>query len=119
MHAQSCPALCHPCTVAHLASLSVEFSTQEYWGGLPFPPPGGLPDPGIEPVSPELAGGFFTTEPPRKPPRLRYFPTIPKMCFTFFSHLLPWPTFSLLYRTGAGRGWGQEEKGTTEDEVAG
>jgi len=42
------------------------FSCQEYWNGLPFPPPGDLSDPGIEPpspVSPELAGGFFTTEP--------------------------------------------------------
>ena len=47
------------------------FSGQEYyWSGLPFPPPGDLPDPGIEPVSPmlpALAGGFFTTEPPGKP----------------------------------------------------
>ena len=42
------------------------FSRQEYWSGLPFPPPGSLPDPGIQltiPVSPSLAGGFFTTEP--------------------------------------------------------
>ena len=38
------------------------FSRQEYWSGLPFPSPGDLPDPGIEPVSPGLAGGFFTTE---------------------------------------------------------
>ena len=46
------------------APLSVGFSRQEYWNGLPFPPPGGLPDPGIELVSSALAGGFFTTEPP-------------------------------------------------------
>ena len=39
------------------------FSRQEYWSGLPFPPPGDLP----EPASPALAGGFFTTEPPGKP----------------------------------------------------
>ena len=53
-----------PWTVAHKAPLSVEFSRQEYWGGLPFPTPGDLPDPGIEPtslVSPALASGFFTT----------------------------------------------------------
>ena len=37
------------------------------WSGLPFPPPGDLPNPGIEPVFPALAGGFFTTEPPGKP----------------------------------------------------
>ena len=54
-----------PWTVACLASLSMGFSKQEYWSGLPFPPPGDLPDPGIEPVSPESlvsAGGFFTVE---------------------------------------------------------
>ena len=51
-------------TVAHQAPLSMKFSRQEYWSGLPFPPPGDLPDPGIEPaslISPALAGGFFTT----------------------------------------------------------
>ena len=37
------------------------FLRQEYWSGLPFPPPGDLPDPGIKPVSPALAGEFFTT----------------------------------------------------------
>jgi len=53
-----------PWTVACQAPLSVGFSRQEYWSGLPFPPPGDLPNPGIEPispVSPALAGGFFTT----------------------------------------------------------
>ena len=53
-------------TVAHEAPLSMGFSRQEYWSGLPCPPPGDLPDPGIEPhllhrQSPALAGGFFTT----------------------------------------------------------
>ena len=43
------------------------FPRQEYWSRLPFPSPGDLPDPGIEPVSPALAGRFFTTEPPDKP----------------------------------------------------
>ena len=50
-----------PWTVAHQASLSMGLSRQEYWSGLPFPPPGDLPDPGIEPMSPALAGRFFTT----------------------------------------------------------
>ena len=40
----------------------MEFSRQEYWSGLPFPSPGDLPEPGIEPVPPALAGRFFTTE---------------------------------------------------------
>ena len=53
-----------PWTVVHQASLSTEFSSQEYWSGLPCPPPGDLLDPGIEPMSlksPTFAGGFFTT----------------------------------------------------------
>ena len=56
-------------TVAHQASLSTEFSRQEYWSGLPFPSTD-LPDPGIKPASPgspALAGEFFTTVPPGKP----------------------------------------------------
>ena len=59
-----------PWTVAHQAPLSTGFFRQEYWSGLPCPPPGDLPDPGIKPVSlmsPALAGVFFTTEPPGKP----------------------------------------------------
>ena len=51
-------------TVALKAPPSMRFSRQEYWSGLPCPPPGGLPDPGIESsshMSPALAGGFFTT----------------------------------------------------------
>ena len=56
-----------PWTVARQTPLSMEFSRQEYWSGLPFPTPGDLPDPGIErnpPASPALAGRFFTTVPP-------------------------------------------------------
>ena len=49
-----------PQTVALQAPLSVGFPSQEYWSGLPFPPPEDLPDPGIE-ASPALAGRFFTT----------------------------------------------------------
>ena len=58
---QSCPTLCDPMTIAHQAPLFMEFSRQEYWGGLPCPPLEDLPDPGIEPKFPELAGEFFTT----------------------------------------------------------
>jgi len=43
------------------------FAKQEYWNGLPFPSPGDLPNPGITSMSPVLAGGFFTTEPPGSP----------------------------------------------------
>ena len=58
--------LATPWTVTLQAPLSVEFSRQEYWSGLPFPSPGDLPDPGMEPMSSALAGEFFTTEPPGK-----------------------------------------------------
>ena len=47
--------------------VAVGFPRQEYWNGLPLPPPGELPDLGIEPTSPVLVGSFFTTEPPGKP----------------------------------------------------
>ena len=53
-----------PWTVAHQVPLSMGFSRQEYWSGLPCPPPGDLPNPGMEPTSPEIswiAGEFFTT----------------------------------------------------------
>ena len=59
-----------PWTIAHQAPLSMEFSRQEYWSGLPFPSLGDIPHTGIEPLSPEslaLAGGFFTTEPLKLP----------------------------------------------------
>ena len=59
---QLCPTLCDP--MDHSLPLSVGFSRQEYWSGLPFPSPADLPDPGIKPtslMSPALAGRFFTT----------------------------------------------------------
>ena len=56
-----------PWTVAHEAPPSMGFSRQEYWNGLPFPPPGNLPDPGIELRSPALQVDALTSEPPGKP----------------------------------------------------
>jgi len=53
-------------TVARQAPLSMGSPRQEYWSGLPFPSPGDLPDPGIEPTLPALAGRLFTAEPPGK-----------------------------------------------------
>ena len=53
-----------PWTVAHQAPPSMGFSRQEYWSGLPFPSPGDLPDPGIEPRSPALQADTLTSEPP-------------------------------------------------------
>ena len=62
-----------PWTVAYQASPSMGFSRQEYWDGLPFPSPGDLPDPGIEPRSPTLEADALTSEPPGKPKGYKYF----------------------------------------------
>ena len=56
-----------PWTVAHQAPLSMGFSRWEYWSGSPFPSPGDLPNPGIEPRSPTLQADALTSEPPGKP----------------------------------------------------
>ena len=56
-----------PWTVAYKAPLSMVFSRQEYWSGLPFPSPGDLPHPGIEPRSPTLQADALPPEPPGKP----------------------------------------------------
>ena len=59
-----------PWTVAHQAPPSMGFPRQEYWNGFPFPSPGDLLDPGIEPGSPMLQADALTSEPPGKPPLL-------------------------------------------------
>ena len=72
MHAkllQSCRLFATLWTIARQAPMSMGFSRQEYWSGLPSPPPGDLPNPEIKPtslMSSAWAGGFFTTEPPGK-----------------------------------------------------
>ena len=65
--AQSCLTLCDPWTVAHQAPPSMGFSRQEYWSWLPFPSPGDLPDPGIEPRFPRLQADALISAPPGKP----------------------------------------------------
>ena len=86
-------------TIFRQAPLSVEFSRQEYWSGLPCPPPGNLPDPGM--VS-WLAGGFFTTEPPGKAVGLSY------MAFIMVKQVLSMPTFWRVFIiNGQAVGWGQ------------
>ena len=61
-----------PWTVTYQAPPSMEFSRQEYWSGLPFPSPGDLPNPGIEPRSPALQADTLPSEPPGKPRRYRF-----------------------------------------------
>ena len=63
---QSCQTLCDPmdCSPLGFSIHGMGFSRQEHWSGLPCPPPGDIPNPGIKPasfMSPALAGGFFTT----------------------------------------------------------
>ena len=83
-------------TVASLAPLSMGFPRQEYWSRLSFPPPGALPDTGIDPAFPALAGGFFTTEPSMKSPsRETNSCIIPTKCDTWhsrmeFTHNIHW-----------------------------
>ena len=60
--AKSCLALCNPRDYSPPGSSVHGFSRQEYWSGLPLPPPGDLPDPRTEPTSPALADGFLTAE---------------------------------------------------------
>ena len=68
MKSLSCVRLfASPWTVAYQASLSMGFSRHEYWSGLPFPSPGDLPDPGIEPRCPALEAEALTSEPSGKP----------------------------------------------------
>ena len=69
-----------PWTVAYQAPPSMEFSGQECWSGLPFPSPGDLPDPGIEPRSPTLQADTLPSEPPGKP-------RIPEMYLTDTLHM--------------------------------
>ena len=68
-------------TVARQAPLSMGFFRQEYWSRLPFPSPGDLPNPGIEPKSPALQADALSSEPPGKPsPYLSLFPEL-HICF--------------------------------------
>ena len=70
--AKLCPTLCNPMDLAHEAPLSMEFSRQEYWSGLPFPTPRGSSWPRVWTHVSCVAGRFFTYEPPGKPQRLWY-----------------------------------------------
>ena len=102
-----------PWTVAHQAPLTLEFSRQEYWSGLPFPSPGDLPNPGIKPGSPSLQADSLSSEPPGKPiyiliplkcKHLRASPMIisfnPTVFLTiwFFSFSSKWPYREIIHQ---------------------
>ena len=94
---QSLRLFATPWSVPHQAPLSMGFSRQEYWSGLPFPSPGNLPDSGVKPESPALEGGFLTTEPPGKCPRFTLL-IIENHKKFFKSHLLIFTDYKLKLR---------------------
>ena len=81
-------------TVAHQAPLSMGFSRQEYWSGLPFPSPGDLPDPEIEPGSPTLQADSLLSETPGKPPDHSYIHVYLLFFLRSFSHIGHYRLFS-------------------------
>ena len=106
-------------TVAHQAPLSLGFSRQEYWSGLPHPSPGDPPDPGIEPtslMSPALAGASLPLAPPWKPntvPRTWYLQGLTRRQWHPTPVLLPGKSHGRRSLVGCGP-WGREESDTTE-----
>ena len=117
-----------PWTAAHQAPLSLGFSRQEHWSGLPCPPPGDLPNPGIEPPSPALLADSLCSEPPGKLKQeliivmgglLNLCPLCPLMARSAFGSGKPWGCTEAGSRepclpAGQGReelGWGEPWKG--------
>ena len=110
-----------PWTVACQAPLSMGFSRQESWSGLPCPSPGDLPNPGIKSRSPTLQDDSLPTEPPGKQPYIY----ISNMFTYIYTHththiyVVDIRRVDSLEKTDAWRDWGQEQKGMTDDEMAG
>ena len=83
------------------------FSRQEYWSGLLTSSPGDLPDPGIEPTSPALAGGFFTTEPPGNPKcLLAVLCLATQLCSTLYNSMDCSPPGSSVHEDSPGKNTG-------------
>ena len=106
VHAKSpqlCPTLCNPMDCSLPGSSVHETLQAKYWSGLPCPPPGDLPDPGIEPTSLKslaLAGGFFTTKATWEAHSVWHGPIIPQS----YSHTA-WLLLNSLIGTSTPRGW--------------
>ena len=108
---QSCPTLCNPMDCSLQAPLSMGFSRQEYWSGLPCLPPGDLPNLGIEPESPALQANSLLSEPPVKPIQVRESVTelLNKPCPSWGWRAGPWPrlwtrSLPVLFLPSAGQG---------------
>ena len=98
-----------PWIVVHQAPLSMGFPRQEYWSRLPFPSPGDLPNPGTGPafpVSPILAGEFFTTEPSRKPPGYLWLSVKSRVPETSYFQVCPLNAYSGMIENFHKEGWG-------------
>ena len=93
--AQSCPTPCNPRDCSLTGSSFMDFSRQEYWSGLPGPPPGDLLNPGIEPGSPALQADSLPSQPPRKPSLAAHFSSgqfssVTQLC-PWLNHVTGWP----------------------------
>ena len=91
-----------PWTIVCQAPIFMGFPRQVYWSGRPFPSPGDLPDPGMEPMSPALAGRFFTTEPRGKPKyevTHMYFCTYPLSVWWSFLLLACWKLYNCYFKS--------------------
>ena len=91
---QSCPTLCNP--MDSTGSSVMEFSRQEYWSGLPCPPPGDLPNPGIKSRSPTLQADSLPSEPPGKPWPYVQFSSVAQSCLTLWDPIDSSPPGSFL-----------------------
>ena len=113
---ESCLTLLTPQAAVHQAPLSMGFSRKEYWSGLPFPSPGDLPDPGMEPKSLALQADSFMSEPPGKPPA-GYYGKSKSFCRdVFFSSLFPGNRSEILNQEvlvghTQHRGWSMKQMG--------
>ena len=79
---KSCPTLWDPWTTAHQAPLSMKYSGQAYWNGLPFPSPGDLSEQGIKATSPALQADTLSSEPQGKPPKYTILCLVTQSCPT-------------------------------------
>ena len=93
---QLCPILCDPWTVAYQVPLSMGFSRQECWSGLPFPSPGDIPNPGIKPRSPALQADALPSEPLATFSVFCHFPPAVTSCHFFLSPSTHHTPYSLL-----------------------
>ena len=79
---KSCPNMCNCMDYSPQAPLSMELSRQQYWSGFPYSSPGDLPGSGIKLMSPALASGFFSTEPPGETSWGNQFSSVAQLCLT-------------------------------------